>query len=143
MSKVAKQHLAGLGRNLRPGRLRMVAVAVLCGACGSGVPLALQDERTFFLNFSSGTITGQFNPAGFSNDEVEEVADWMCGRGRLDEFAAEPQETGLTEIEAQCLLSDITGFGRTEARRRGDNGSIDVTYRGTTQNGRLLRRQRI
>lgn len=139
--RFAKHVLAELGRTLKPGRFRMLPFVVLCSACSSGVPLALQDERTFFLNFSSGDITGQYNPAGFSSDEVEKVTDWMCGRGRLDDFTTTPQETGLAGVNARCLLTEITGFGRTEVRRRGDK-AIDATYRGTTQNGKILRKER-
>ncbi|MEM6578818.1 MAG: hypothetical protein AAF678_10025 [Pseudomonadota bacterium] len=110
-------------------------------ACSSDVPFALQNERLFFFDFNRGEISGQYNPAGFSSDEVQRVAEWLCDRGRLGDITETELENGLTDVAVPCRTSNITGQGRAEIRRRASGDLFDVVYRGTTQHGRILRKR--
>ncbi|MEL6435022.1 MAG: hypothetical protein AAFQ28_14615 [Pseudomonadota bacterium] len=122
--------------------LSLVFAATATGTCAFSTPLALQNEGIFFLNFNRGEITGFYNPAGYTSQEVKEVVDWMCSRGRVSDVTENNSQNGLVEIAATCRLSDISGSGRAEIRGRGTRTRFKVEYRGFTNNGRIFRKRR-
>lgn len=125
-------------------RRRLLSIALVMWA-GSGFasnqPFALQNERLFFLDFKRGEISGKYNPAGYSFEEVEKVLEWICSRGRLGEISELRLENGLKAVEVDCRLSDITGYGRAEIRKRHQGQRFDIRYRGTTNHGRIFRKR--
>lgn len=123
-------------------RFLLVALSFfVLNSCTSDVPFALQNERLFFLDYNRGEIAGEYNPSGFSSDEVDRVVEWFCDRGRLGDTTRKRLDNGLTEVTVECGLNDLTERGRVEIRKRSTGDTFDVTYRGTTQSGRILRKR--
>ncbi|MEM6375782.1 MAG: hypothetical protein AAF686_06035 [Pseudomonadota bacterium] len=127
----------------RPRLATFCLIGLLCSACSQTGPLALQEPTFFFLTYNEGEINGQYNELGFSDADIEKIADWMCGDGRIDRVSEEKQATGLTKVTGQCLFTSISGHGRADFRKRESTDRIDARYEGVTRAGRLLRQERL
>ena len=87
-------------------RLGLCAGLMLAlGACGggsSGAGIATSNPNFFSGSVSEATMTGSFNPAGYSAAQVQGLVSQVCADGGLAGFGTAPREDGLTGFSASC-----------------------------------------
>ncbi len=113
-----------------------LCVGALLSACGGGGS-ARANPDFFTARSSGGTLTGVYNPAGFSSGEVQELLQGGCAKGRLASYAEAPG-SGATSFTAVCDGDATFGNGHMEFERRAEGGTL-VEQMGSGADGRLQR----
>lgn len=124
-------------QNLKtPARVLLIAatVAATLAGCASSTDLSQSKPDFFKAKISDGTLSGQYNPAGFKSAEVRDLLAANCNGGKLGGYGEQPAD-GLVAFTATCQNGTTAHGGSMEFER------IDgkVTSQGTVydKNGNL------
>ncbi|MDD2869068.1 hypothetical protein [Neomegalonema sp.] len=125
----------------RPARAFAAPGLTLCllallSACGGA---SARKNPDFFTARSSGsTLTGVYNPAGFTSEEVRELLKGGCAEERLASYAEAPG-SGVASFTAVCDGEAAFGNGHMQFERRAEGGIL-VEQMGSGADGRLTTR---
>lgn len=82
--------------------VKIGTIALLLGACGSASDIAKRNPDYFSARHKDGTISGTYNPAGFTTNFVQAQIKSMCIDERLGTYGESDTSNGLVLFEATC-----------------------------------------
>lgn len=113
--------------SLNTPALLVLSCTALAG-CGS----PSSNPNFFTVDYDGGKMTGRFNPAGFTADEVKKLLASDCTSGKLASFGTQPVDT-LMAFTATCQGPARVTSGNAEIQRA-EGGKVVVET--TTSDGR-------
>lgn len=108
----------------------VAAMAMLMGlaSCGEVITPANTPEY-FSFRLEDGTMTGRYNPAGFTGKEVRQLLKAQCAPAVLGSYSkSSPDRNGVIGFKATCRKSArlSSGFFQVE-KTAGGKAVIEVT----------------
>ncbi|NHF73113.1 hypothetical protein [Paracoccus xiamenensis] len=100
----------------------LVTAGLALGACGA----SSSNPNFFTVDFDGGKMTGRYNPAGFSADEVRGLLDDNCTGGKLASYGEQPADT-MIAFTATCQGGQRVGKGNAEIEKDGTGGAVIET----------------
>ena len=111
----------------------IVSLGIGLSACGGS---ARSTPNFFTAKFSQGTLSGDYNPTGFTTTEVQEHLQESCVDGKLSSYAETPA-SGLVAFTAVCQGGTTLPNGYAQFERRA-NKRVMVEQIGYDDKGSLI-----
>lgn len=108
--------------------------AGLVAACGAGGPVAV-DRVITDVQRDGTTITGTYNPAGFTPSEVRSLVANVCNSGGLSGYSEQPAET---QVNFAFSCANGNSYGASAGINFTRTGANTATFSAVfSQNGNL------
>ncbi len=85
----------------RAAPLALVSALLVAACGGSGADISRSNPGFFSVRSKDGQMTGQYNPAGYSADDVRKLLAGNCGSGKLGSYGEQAGD-GLVSFTATC-----------------------------------------
>ena len=101
--------------------------------------IGMKDGRD--LMTSQGLLAGDFNPAGYTEEQISEIAAKVaCRDENISPLTVRDKDQSLRTFVASCVSGAIDETGTYQVSRRED-GTIQVKYEPFSASGRAYQRQ--
>ena len=112
--------------------LLILSCAALAGCGGS----SSSNPNFFTVDYDGGKMTGRYNPAGFTAEEVQKLLASDCVGGKLASFGTQPVGT-MMAFTATCPgpMRQTTGNAEIE---RAEGGKVMVESTSSDGRGNLV-----
>ncbi len=108
-------------------------IALLLAACEGGT--GTQDPDFFTFRQTNGVLSGSYNPAGFTAEQVRLYLSAGCSTRGVSDYAESATDNGMVAFGGTCTTSGNFAGGTYEVERIDDI----VLVKGTvTENGQVM-----
>lgn len=97
--------------------LATVTILTLSGCAFSDDPV--DNLNTFYFGKSDGDLSGEYNPVGFSSEEVQKQIAGACKENDVTEYVENTTAEGLVTFSASCMISRFGESAEYEVKRSG------------------------
>ncbi|KZK77745.1 hypothetical protein PsW64_03373 [Pseudovibrio sp. W64] len=114
-----------------------IAIAFALTACSSSAGISKKNPDYFGAKEREGSLSGVYNPAGFSSAQVRRLLGTLCQGGQLEGFS-EARSDGLVSWKTNCANGIRSGVGFVEFQRIDGSSEIMVETTGSNGSGNLV-----
>ena len=88
--------------------------------------MAKSKPEFFHAKIGDGKLTGSYNPAGFTADEVRKLLATSCNNGKLGSYGEQAQD-GLMSFNATCQGGTTASSGAIEFQKAATGVVVEGT----------------
>ena len=115
---------------------KLPALLILSCAALAGCGSPSNNPNFFTVDYDDGKMTGRFNPAGFTADEVKKLLASDCVSGKLASFGTQPVDT-MMAFTATCQGPARVTAGNAEIERA-EGGKVVVETTTSDSRGNMV-----